>query len=167
MVDWCRQHDVTYQYTNQRLELNLGGRWERIEAVPQGGRIEVYLDWPLEYEYHDLIAAVAPQIPFRADEVPLHDYDFSLKELDSFAQLREKMEYSWAVRTGFVVGNFAFINATPGNRDWIAAHRKDGEWQVFECIDLPEILKDGTDRLLELTAEAEEPEPEIQMQEGI
>lgn len=102
-----------------------------------------------------------------ADEIPLHDYDFSLKKLDSFAQLQAEMEYAWAVRTGFVVGNFAFINATPSNKNWIAAHRKDGSWRVFECLDLPEIVKGGAGRLLEIAAEAEEAEQDIPMQEGI
>lgn len=164
---WCRQHDVPYQYTGEQLELRLRDRWEPIQTDAQDGCIAVYTDWPLEYQYHDLITAVAPQIPFRADEIPLHDYDFSLKKLDSFAQLQEEMEYAWAVRTGFVVGNFAFINATPSNKNWIAAHRKDGSWRVFECLDLPEIVKGGVRRLLEIAAEAEEAEQDIPMQEGI
>ena len=70
---WCRRHDVEYRYKDQQLELCLGGRWETIEAVPQNGRVDVCLGWPLEYQYHDLLAACSRHIPFREDEVPLHD----------------------------------------------------------------------------------------------
>ena len=59
-----------------------------VEAVPQKGCVDMYLDWPLEYQYHDLLAACSRHIPFREDEVPLHDYYFSLKEVDSLEQLR-------------------------------------------------------------------------------
>ena len=150
VFSWCRQHDVEYRYKAQRLELYLGGRWEPVEAVPQKGCVDVYLGWPLENQYHDLLAACSRHIPFRKDEVPLHDYYFSLKEVDSLEQLREKMDYAWAVRTGFVLGDFAFINATPSNRDWVAMHRGNNGWEAFECLDLPELMKDGTERMQEL-----------------
>lgn len=151
---WCRRHDVEYRYKDQQLELCLGGRWETIEAVPQNGRVDVCLGWPLEYQYHDLLAACSRHIPFREDEVPLHDYYFSLKEVDSLEQLRGKMDYSWAVRTGFVLGDFAFINATSSNKDWVAMHKGNNGWEAFECLDLPELMKDGTERVQELMEKA-------------
>lgn len=153
---WCRRHDVEYRYKDQQLELCLGGRWETIEAVPQNGRMDVYLGWPLEYQYHDLLAACSRHILFREDEVPLHDYYYSLKEVDSLEQLREKMEYSWAVRKGFVLGNFAFINATASNKDWVAMHKGDDGWEAFECLDLPELMKDGTEWMKEFMEKVEQ-----------
>ena len=114
----------------------------------------MYLGWPLENQYHDLLAACSRHIPFREDEVPLHDYYYSLKEVDSLEQLREKMDYAWAVRTGFVLGDFAFINATPSNRDWVAMHKGNNGWEAFECLDLPELMKDGTERMQELMEKA-------------
>ena len=57
---WCRQHDVPYQYTGEQMELRIRDRWEPVETDALDGCIAVYTDWPLEYEYHDLIAAVAP-----------------------------------------------------------------------------------------------------------
>lgn len=160
---WCRRHDVLYQYSDQRLELRIGDRWEPVDAIPQDGQMAVYTEWPLEYKYHDLIAACSHKIPFRDDEVPLRDYYFNLKELNNFAKLSEMMAYSWTPRSDFVVGNFAFVNATPCNRDWIAAHKKDGAWQVFECLDLPELLKNSMDQLMKIIEAAEEPELKMEM----
>lgn len=153
---WCVRHDVEYRHEDQRLELYLGGRWEAIDAVPQGEKVEVYLDWPLEYRYHDLLAACSQHIPFREEEFPLHDYFFNLKEVDSLEQLQERMDYSWTVRTGFVFGDFAFINAAPSNKDWITMHKEDDGWKMFECLNLPEIMKDGTERVQKIMEEAEQ-----------
>jgi hypothetical protein len=93
-------------------------------------------------EFKDLIDACEEKLRLRSDEYPSSDYEWGIKEVSGIDELIEAFRHgNWSKRTGFVLGNLAFIEQVSGGNEWLAVKRKDGQWKPFDSISFYHMLE--------------------------
>ena len=93
-------------------------------------------------EYKDLIAACNKN-PWLADrEYDLSDYRYSFREVSGVDELRDVfMHGNWAIRSGYIYKDLAFVQQVDGGDEWLALKKENGQWRSFESISFGHILK--------------------------
>ncbi len=93
-------------------------------------------------EFNDLIKACESRLRLHSDEYPPSDYEWSIKEVADVDELMEAFKHgNWSKRTGFVLGNLAFIEQVSGGNEWLAVRRENGEWKTFDSISFYNIIE--------------------------
>ena len=105
-----------------------------------------------------LIAACEDRVRPAPHEYPAHDYPWGIKEVDCVEELLDVFEHgNWSVRTGFVLGDLAFIEQVSGGNEWLALKLDGGEWKSFDSISFYHMLeKDGYDHCREFIERLQE-----------
>jgi len=93
-------------------------------------------------EHKDLIAACNKN-PWLADrEYDLSDYRYSFREVSGVDELRDVfMHGNWAIRSGYIYKDLAFVQQVDGGDEWLALKKENGKWKDFESISFGHILK--------------------------
>lgn len=92
-------------------------------------------------DYRDLIAACNKN-PWLADpENDLFGYEYSFREVSGMDELRDIFIHgNWAIRTGYVLKDLAFIQQANGGDEWLTLKKENGQWRDFESISFRAIL---------------------------
>ncbi len=124
--------------------------------------------------FEDLIKACEGRVRPGPDEYPAHDYPWGIKEVADVNELIDAFDYgNWSVRTGFVLGDLAFIEQVSGGNEWLALKRDSGEWKSFDSVSFYHMLRhSGEDYCREFLGRLQEtswhdlryPPPEIEPQ---
>lgn len=92
--------------------------------------------------FKDLIAVCAGRVRLGPFEYPAHDYPWSIREVESMEELIEQFLHgNWAARTGFVLGDLAFIEQASGANEWLTLKLDSDEWKSFDSISFYAMLK--------------------------
>jgi hypothetical protein len=93
-------------------------------------------------DYKDLIVACNKN-PWLADrEYDLSDYCYSFREVSGVGELQELFDHgNWALRTGYILNDLAFVQQVDGGDEWLALKYEGGRWRDFESISFEHILK--------------------------
>ncbi len=71
--------------------------------------------------FANLIAACERRVRPAPHEYPAHDYPWGIREVKSVDELIEQFRHgNWSVRTGFVLGDLAFVEQVSGGNEWLA-----------------------------------------------
>lgn len=93
-------------------------------------------------KFDDLIAVCNNRVRPAPHEYPIHDYPWGIQEVGSVDELIEQFQFgNFSVRTGFVLGDLAFIEQVSGGNEWLALKLDDGEWKSFDSISFYHMLK--------------------------
>lgn len=93
-------------------------------------------------DFSDLIAACEDRVRPGPDEYPIYDYPWGIREVDSVDELIEQFQFgNWSVRTGFVLGDLAFVDQVSGGNEWLALKLDGGEWKSFDTISFYAMLE--------------------------
>ncbi|MDL2232070.1 hypothetical protein LJC63_00630 [Ruminococcaceae bacterium OttesenSCG-928-L11] len=92
-----------------------------------------------------------------------------MRRVDSIDELLEKFEHgNWSVRTGFLLGDLAFVEQVSGGNEWLTLCREEQGWRSFESISFCNMIEnDGTDYCREYLSNLQPHVPEQQMDLGM
>ena len=71
------------------------------------------------------------------------DYEYSFVRVDDPALLEVFFGCGWAIRTGVLYHDLAFINQVNGGDEWWTLKRFDGTWVSFESITFGSFIESG------------------------
>lgn len=92
--------------------------------------------------HENLIKACEGRVRLGPGEYPVSDYPWSIKEVADIDSLLEAFQFgNWSVRTGFVLGDLAFVEQISSENEWLALKRDKGEWKTFDSISFYSMLK--------------------------
>ena len=111
-----------------------------------------------EEECQDIIKACVTTGRFSSPDFPEDDYSWGIVKMDDSATIAEQIvEYDWAIRTGFVYKDVAFVQQVEGGDEWLALKRDGDTWVPFESYSLSRMaLKNGIDYCLDLIEQCAE-----------
>lgn len=73
-----------------------------------------------------------------------YEEDYSFRRIDNIFALKEYFDYDWAIKTGILYSNLAFVCAGP--RDWWTLKHVGDEYVPFESCDMGTIAAEYTDK---------------------
>ncbi len=75
------------------------------------------------------------------EEYPAYDYDYGFREVKSVEELREVfLEGNWAIRSGVIFGDLAFVQQVNGGDEWLTMKQEEGRYKVFESVSFQVVL---------------------------
>ena len=93
-------------------------------------------------KFDDLIKVCEGHIRLGPGEYPASDYPWGFKEVSDTDELIEAFRHgNWSVRTGFVLGDLAFVEQVSGGNEWLALKNDQGHWNPFDSISFYQILE--------------------------
>ena len=95
-------------------------------------------------DFADLITACESRVRPAPHEYPASDYPWGIRAVDSVDELIGQFRHgNWSVRTGFVLGDLAFVEQISGGNEWLALKKDAGEWKSFDSISFYTMLEQG------------------------
>ncbi|MDL2234110.1 hypothetical protein LJC63_11120, partial [Ruminococcaceae bacterium OttesenSCG-928-L11] len=114
---------------------------ERLDEWDLDFEVDKNMFVAVDYDIQNIIETCKNRIPFDPLVAP-SDQEWGVRRVANTQELLEKFEHgNWSVRTGFVLGDLAFIEQIGGGDEWLSLKHDGDTWHRFDSISFGHMIE--------------------------